>query len=99
MGHSRPLFSLFRLFNTVDSKQMFNNFCRRLDLNRGPLVSEATALPTEPHNHCPLVQKILPYWTIFNAPFSYLFVYLQSSRWRVRTHDSMSAQTTALPDK
>ena len=24
-----------------------------MDTNRGPLVSEATALPTEPHNHCP----------------------------------------------
>ena len=24
MGHSRPLFLYFRLFNTVDSKQMFN---------------------------------------------------------------------------
>ena len=44
-------FSLFSSFqNTVDSKQMFNiiiNFYRWLDLNRGPLVSEATALPTE----------------------------------------------------
>ena len=35
---------------TVDSKQMFNinKFCQWLDSNRGPLVSEATALPTEP---------------------------------------------------
>ena len=24
-----------------------------MDSNRGPLVSEATALPTETHNHCP----------------------------------------------
>ena len=32
---------------------MFNKFCRWLESNRGPLVSEATALPTEPHNHCP----------------------------------------------
>ena len=24
MGHSRPLFIYFRLFNTVDNKQMFN---------------------------------------------------------------------------
>ena len=24
-----------------------------MDSIRGPLVSEATALPTEPHNHCP----------------------------------------------
>ena len=49
MGHSRPLFSLFSFFQyTVDSKQMFNKFCRWLDSNRGPLVSKATALPTEP---------------------------------------------------
>ena len=46
-------FSLFSSFQyTVDSKQMFNNFCRWLDWNLGPLVSEVTALPTEPHNHC-----------------------------------------------
>ena len=45
-------FSLFLSFQyTVDSKQMFNlyiNFCRWLDLNHRPLVSEATALPTQP---------------------------------------------------
>ena len=55
MGHFRPLFLYFRLFDTVDSKQMFNKFCQWLDLNRGPLVSEATALPTEP--------QPLPVWT------------------------------------
>ena len=49
MGQTRPLFSLFLSFQyTVDSKQMFNKFCRWLDSNRGPLVSEATTLPTEP---------------------------------------------------
>ena len=54
MGHSRPLFSLFSSFQyTVDSQQMFNKFCRWLYLNRGPLVLEATGLPTELHNHCP----------------------------------------------
>ena len=54
MGLSRPLFSLFSSFQyTVDSKQMFNKLCRWLDSNRGPLVLKATALPTEPHNHCP----------------------------------------------
>ena len=46
MGHSRPTFLYFRLFNTVDSKQ----FRRLLDSNSGPLVSEAN------HNHC---QQIL----------------------------------------
>ena len=58
MGHSRPLFSLFLSFQyTVDSKQMFNkylNFCRWLYSNCGPLVSEATTLPTEPQ---PLPRK------------------------------------------
>ena len=49
MGHYRPLFLYFRLFNTVDSRQMFHiKVCRWLDLNCGPPVSEATALPTEP---------------------------------------------------
>ena len=38
-------FLYFRLFNTVDSTY---KFCRWLDSNRGPLVSEATALPTAP---------------------------------------------------
>ena len=47
------LFSSFQY--TVDSKQMFhlNKICRWMDSNRGPLVSVAAALPTEPHNHCP----------------------------------------------
>ena len=43
------IFSYFQY--TVDRKQMFNiniNFWRWLDSNRGPLVSEATALLTEP---------------------------------------------------
>ena len=49
MGHSRPLFLYFRLFNTVDSKQMFHiKVCQWLDSNGGPLVSEATTLPTQP---------------------------------------------------
>ena len=39
----------FHLFNTVDNKQMFYiKVCRWLDSNRGPLVSDVTALPTEP---------------------------------------------------
>ena len=46
--YPRPLFLYFRLFNSVDRKQMFIiNFCQWLDLNCGPLVSEATALPTD----------------------------------------------------
>ena len=43
-GRSRPLFQYFRFFNTVNS---IHKFSRWMDLNRGPLVSEATAIPTE----------------------------------------------------
>ena len=48
----------FCLFNTVDSKQKMTDIkvCRRLDSNRGPLASEATTLPTEPH----LTNRLLP---------------------------------------
>ena len=48
MAHSRTLFLYFRLFNTVDSKQMLDKACWWLDSNCRSLVSEATALPTEP---------------------------------------------------
>ena len=43
-------FSFFFLsfLHTVNSKQMFNKSCRWLDSNPGPLVLEATALPTAP---------------------------------------------------
>ena len=44
-------FFYFRLFNTqltVYKCSMLINFCRWLDSNRASLVSEATALPTEP---------------------------------------------------
>ena len=44
-------FLYFRLFNTqltVYKCSILINFCQWLDSNRGPLVSEATALPTEP---------------------------------------------------
>ena len=51
MCNSQPLFLYFCLFNTVDSKQMFHiKVCQCLDLNRGPLVSEAVALPIEPQS-------------------------------------------------
>ena len=48
MCHSRPLF-----FNSVFStnsyrKYWYNRSCQWLDSNQGPLVLEATALPTEP---------------------------------------------------
>ena len=51
MGHSRPLFLYFCLFNaqlTVYKCSILINFCRWLHSSHGPLVSEATTLPTEP---------------------------------------------------
>ena len=55
MYRSRPL---FRLFNTVDSKQMFDiKVCRWLDSNHGPLMLKAIALPTEPQPQTMLIVK------------------------------------------
>ena len=46
-------FFYFRLFNTVEGKQMFHiKVCWWLDSSRGPMESEATALQLS-HNHCP----------------------------------------------
>ena len=60
MGHFRPLFSLFSSFlQTVNRKHMFNKSCRWLDSNPGPLVSEATALPTAPQPLPQMFSKIL----------------------------------------
>ena len=61
MGHFRPFFLYLRLFNSTDSKQMFNKFCRWLDSNRGPLILEATALPTEPQPLPPVKVKMSVY--------------------------------------
>ena len=51
-------FFIFRLFNTQltvhNNCSILINFCRWLDSNRRPLVSEATTLPTEPQ---PLPKK------------------------------------------
>ena len=46
VGHSQPLFIYFSLFNTVDSKQMFNiNFADDLWYWKRPLYQLS-------HNHC-----------------------------------------------
>ena len=42
IGHTH----FFRLFNTVDNVQF--NFLPMTGFKRGPLISEATTLPTEP---------------------------------------------------
>ena len=44
------------LIKSVSSKQMFYlKVCPWIDSNRGSLVLEATALPTELSNHCPVL--------------------------------------------
>ena len=48
MGHSRPLFLYFRLFDKQLTINMFNKSCQVQDSNPGPLESEATALSTVP---------------------------------------------------
>ena len=55
---SGPFFSIFvySIQVTVDNKQMFNKSCRWLDSNPGPLILQATALPTVPQ---PLPIKFL----------------------------------------
>ena len=58
MGHSRPLFLYFRLFNTVDSKCLNTNFCRWLDLNR-----KESAQSTEPQL-LPKCIRILPHFAL-----------------------------------
>ena len=51
-------FMYFRLFNTqLTVNKCSIIFSRWLDSNRGPLVSEATPLPTEPHNLCPEIPR------------------------------------------
>ena len=54
MGHSRPLFLHFRLFNTVDSKQMFDKSLPMTGFK--PWISGigGDRSTTEPH-HCPNV--------------------------------------------
>ena len=52
--------SLFSSFQQLTENIKFIKFRRWLDSNRGPLASEATALPSEPqtlpisHKHCPV---------------------------------------------
>ena len=65
MGHSRPLFLYFRLFDL----QLVDKVCRCWDSNRGSLVSEATALPTEPP---PLPGQIRLLPTISTIPMNFI---------------------------
>ena len=47
MGHSRTLFDLFVFSLQLTVKKVLYKSLSMMDLNRGPLVSEATTLPTE----------------------------------------------------
>ena len=60
MGHSRPLYPLFLYFLNIDSKSMFF----KLDLNHGPLLSEVTALPTEPQRLHNLTVFVSLLWNV-----------------------------------
>ena len=48
MCHSRPLFFISVFSTNSYRKYWYNRSCQWLDSNQGPLVLEATALPTEP---------------------------------------------------
>ena len=47
MGITRPLFLIFSSFQQLTVNMLMIKFCPTLDLNRGSLASEATALTTE----------------------------------------------------
>ena len=79
-------FFIFRLFNTqlivYNNYSILINFCQWLDSNCGPLVSEATALPTEPQPHpmyCFLVKEfsIVP---LCNRGATHLQIYQQKEK-------------------
>ena len=56
MDHSKPLFHYFCLFNAIESKQI-NVQDKRLPLTG--FQPRTSGLPTEQHNHCPLLQQML----------------------------------------
>ena len=51
IGQCPATFSLFSSFQQLTVNMFIIKSCQWLDSNRGPLVSEATALPTEPQPH------------------------------------------------
>ena len=59
MGHSRPLSSLFLPFQHLTVNILIIKFCRWLNSNCRPLVSKATALPTEPPQPLPSSKETL----------------------------------------
>ena len=80
------LFLYFRLFKTVDSKQMFHiKVCQWLDSNCGPLVLEATSLPTKPQ---PLQVQM---FDLSNKIISPLMKYKFYNKWMWKNVDPVSA--------
>ena len=75
MGHSRPLFLYFVFSIQLTVHIVQYKFCRRLDSNHGPLVLEATALPTEPQ---PLPKVVWPPRDILNR---YQKILLHVPKW------------------
>ena len=62
MGHFRIVF-FFSSFQRLTVSMFIINFCHWLHSNCGPLVLEATTLPTEPHLMARCCQTILvKYW-------------------------------------
>ena len=75
MGHSRPLFLYFVFSIQLTVHIVQYKFCRQLDSNHGPLVLEATALPTEPQ---PLPKVVWPPRDILNR---YQKILLHVPKW------------------
>ena len=66
-----PLLASFSLFSSFLLYSWLIKLCRCLDSNRGSLVSEATALPTEPQ---PLPKESLSHWCDPLGPQNELFL-------------------------
>ena len=93
MGHSRPLFLYFRLFNIVDSKMLNIMFCWWLNLNREPLELEVTTLPTEP-------QPLPPSTNCFLKPHSHRngFYWGHQCSWTLTLTPANSVQVPNMQD-
>ena len=70
LGHSRLLFSLFSSFQQLTVNMFIIKSCRWLNSNCGPLVSEATALPTEPQP-LPTAMKLFAAWSLIYYFFKF----------------------------
>ena len=55
MGYSRPLYSLFCLFNSKQENLLILKFCQWLDSSLGPLALEVISLSTDPQQF-PLIK-------------------------------------------